>query len=241
MGLSPEISVQLQPLVITSGGKSRRRNWVIFKPKSFPACPGGLLWPSPAFYTALQLLGCFQSPTCLRVQGGGELGNVGIDSVPSPECFPCCSSRPPCLSRSTSSCLSTKHTSSTRQPDTCHHLSMFFLFKPVPMVRPVVSTRDPQECWGGGGGTLSSWARFHSACRKHYPGENWLAWFILSALLLRSAEPRAAGWHQGQHTEAAAFETLFAQLLLMEELLGKLASYLSVKVGMDGCLPSESC
>lgn len=151
MGLSPEISMQLQPLVITLGGKSRRRNWVIFKPKSFPAYPGGLLWPSPAFYTALQLLGCFQSPTCLRVQGGGELGNVGIDSVPSPECFPCCSSRPPCLSRSTSSCLSTKHTSSTRQPDTCHRLSMFFLFKPVPMVRPVVSTRDPQECWGGEG------------------------------------------------------------------------------------------
>lgn len=93
----------------------------------------------------------------------------------------------------------------------------------------------------GGGGAHSPRGPDFTVPAESCPGENWLAWFILSALLPRSAEPGAAGWHQGQHTEPAAFETLFAQLPLLEELLGKLASHLSIEVDVGGCLPLESC
>lgn len=48
MGLSQEGNTQFQPLAIALGGKNRRRNWVIFRSKSFPTLPWGLAVPVAA-------------------------------------------------------------------------------------------------------------------------------------------------------------------------------------------------
>lgn len=87
MGLSLESNMRFQPFVIALGGKNRRRNWVIFRSKSFPAkesCqpfPGGLL----CSWLCLTLHhGCcagFQSPNYqLGMKEGTRMASCSIPS-----------------------------------------------------------------------------------------------------------------------------------------------------------------
>lgn len=131
--------------------------------------------------------------------------------VPGDEGRPSCSHRPPCLSRSISSCPLTRHTSSTRQLGTSRRLSTFSSFKPVPTARPVVSTEPsatPVAIWG--------WISLKALLWGHL-GRSFSSRLLCCQILL---SPEQQGGLRARHNEAAAFETLFAQLPHWKNCLG---------------------
>lgn len=141
--------------------------------------------------------------------------------VPGDNRSPSCPVRPPCLCRSISSCLSTRHASSTRQPGISHHRSTFCLFKPAPTGRPVVSAVLCDPVRGCHYSLLPLGQISLLLAENPALGTLWEVLFVPAALLPDSAEPRAVGWPQGQRSEAAALETVFAQLPCWEKTAWK--------------------
>lgn len=216
MGLSRESDTRFQPLVIVLGGKNRRRNWVIFRSKSFPALPWGLDVPVAAVNPSSCPPCWFPVSHLVGDEGLEKLGvNKGLRRVncpvPGDEGRPSHSRRPLCLSRSISSCPLTRRTNSTRQPGTSRRLSTFSSFKPVPTARPAVST-DPSAAPVA----IRGWISLKGLLWGHL-GRSVPPCLLCCQVLL---SPEQQGGLRGRHDEAAAFETLFAQLPRWKNCLG---------------------